>query len=115
MADKFISASKLLELLGIDPDCDCDNCSHRGRFGCRLYDIQFPCKVINDCPDAGVWPVIHSAWVVTEDLFGETCHCLECGFSMSVNEPGNGLPMVENLHFCPNCGAYMGNSGVLKE
>ena len=46
-------------------------------------------------------------WVIRETAFGDieaTCSC--CGFETLVNEPGNGLHMVDDLNDCPNCGAY---------
>lgn len=48
------------------------------------------------------------AWVLREDLYGSTeAKCSECGFEMLVNEEGNGLHEVSDLHYCPNCGADM--------
>ena len=47
-------------------------------------------------------------WILREDLCGGTeAKCSECGFEMLVNEPGNGLHEVSDLHFCPNCGTDM--------
>lgn len=77
------------------------------------YDLGHPkdndwfCEEVNRIPAADVVEVKRGEWVVIEDLFGEICHCSECGFFMCVNEPGNGLPDVESLKYCPNCGAKM--------
>lgn len=47
-------------------------------------------------------------WVIKETAYGdEEAKCSCCGFEILVNQPGNGLHMVNDLHFCPNCGAYM--------
>ena len=62
---------------------------------------------IADIPAADVVEVRHARWIVCEDLFGENGYCSACGFLMGVNEPGNGFPDVENLKYCPNCGAKM--------
>ena len=45
-------------------------------------------------------------WILREDLYGNTeAKCSECGWETLVNEPGNGLHEVSDLHFCTNCGA----------
>ena len=64
-------------------------------------------KQLRDIPTADVVEVRHGRWIVCDDLFGEIGHCSACGFFMNVNEPGNGLPDIENLKYCPNCGAKM--------
>ena len=82
-----------------------------------IHPVNGGCKVvkyINGIPAADVVEVKRGEWVVIEDLFGEICHCSECGFFMGVNEPGNGLPDVESLKYCPNCGTRM-DGGVNDE
>lgn len=47
-------------------------------------------------------------WVIRETAYESIeakCSC--CGFETLVDEPGNGLHMVDDLHYCPNCGARM--------
>lgn len=46
-------------------------------------------------------------WIIFDTLYGDEAHCWECHRSLYVNEPGNGLPDVKELHFCPFCGADM--------
>lgn len=47
-------------------------------------------------------------WIIKETAYGDIeakCSC--CEFETLVNQPGNGLHMINDLHFCSNCGAYM--------
>ena len=47
-------------------------------------------------------------WIIKETAYeDEEAKCSCCGFETLVNQPGNGLHMVNDLHFCPNCGADM--------
>lgn len=47
-------------------------------------------------------------WMISETAYDDTeAKCSECGFVTLVNEPGNGLHMLSDLRFCPNCGAKM--------
>lgn len=47
-------------------------------------------------------------WIIKETLYeDEEAKCSCCGFETLVNQPGNGLHMVNDLHFCPNCGCQM--------
>lgn len=47
-------------------------------------------------------------WIVMETAYEDTeAKCSECGFTTLVNEPGNGLHMLSDLNYCPNCGAKM--------
>jgi hypothetical protein len=51
---------------------------------------------------------IKGHWIIRETSFGDTeARCSHCGFTTLVDEPGNGLHMVSDLNFCPNCGADM--------
>ena len=52
-------------------------------------------------PKRGKWIVAETAY---EDVVAK---CSVCGFETIVNEPGNGLHYVDDLHYCPNCGAQM--------
>lgn len=46
-------------------------------------------------------------WILTEHWDGTYAKCSECGFEIMVNEPGNGLKNVDDLHFCSGCGSKM--------
>ena len=47
-------------------------------------------------------------WKIREDMYGDTeATCSECGFETVVDQPGNNLHMLSDLHFCPSCGADM--------
>lgn len=46
-------------------------------------------------------------WIIFDTLDGDEAHCSECHRSLYVNERGNGLPDVQDLCFCPFCGADM--------
>jgi len=51
---------------------------------------------------------IRGHWIIRETSSGDTeARCSHCGFTTLVDEPGNGLHMVSDLNFCPNCGADM--------
>jgi len=51
---------------------------------------------------------IRGHWIIRETSSGDTeARCSHCGFTTLVDEPGNGLHMVSDLNFCPNCGAEM--------
>ena len=51
---------------------------------------------------------IRGRWIIRETSSGDTeARCSHCGFTTLVDEPGNGLHMVSDLNFCPNCGAEM--------
>ena len=51
---------------------------------------------------------INGHWIIRETSSGDTeARCSHCGFTTLVDEPGNGLHMVSDLNFCPNCGAEM--------
>lgn len=52
-------------------------------------------------PKRGEWIMAETAY---EDVVAK---CSICGFETLVNEPGNGLHYVDDLHFCPFCGADM--------
>lgn len=47
-------------------------------------------------------------WIVMETAYEDTvAKCPECGFETLVNEPGNGLHFLSDLHYCPSCGLPM--------
>lgn len=50
-------------------------------------------------------------WIIHDTLYGDDAYCSECHNSISVNQPGNGLPNVKDLCFCPYCGVRMINEG----
>ena len=51
---------------------------------------------------------IKGHWIIRETSSGDTeARCSHCGFTTLVDEPGNGLHMVSDLNFCPNCGVEM--------
>jgi len=51
---------------------------------------------------------IRGHWIIRETSSGDTeARCSHCGFTTLVDEPGNGLHMVSDLNFCPQCGADM--------
>ena len=52
-------------------------------------------------PKNGKWILLETAYEDTE------AKCSICGFYTLVNEPGNGLHMVDDLNYCPHCGAFM--------
>lgn len=62
---------------------------------------------IDAMPTVDAEPVRHGKWKMLENYYGEEAKCSECGFTMCVNEQGNGLPDVESLNYCPHCGARM--------
>lgn len=46
-------------------------------------------------------------WIVRETASEDTeAKCSECGFVTLINEPGNGLHMLSDLHYCPKCGSF---------
>ena len=66
---------------------------------------------LRNIPTADVVPVKHGKWLLRETLFEETeAKCSVCGFETLVNEPGNGLHIVDDLKYCPSCGARMEES-----
>ncbi len=78
---------------------------------CKEYDQERHCcprwnRVIRQTlKDAERKP---GKWEIRETAYGDVeakCPC--CGFETLVNQPGNGLHMVNDLHFCPNCGEPM--------
>ena len=78
---------------------------------CKEYDQERHCcprwnRVIrNTLKDAERKP---GRWEIRETADGDVeakCPC--CGFETLVNQPGNGLHMVNDLHFCPTCGLPM--------
>ena len=52
-------------------------------------------------------------WQLIEMPFEELeAKCSNCGFKVFVDEPGNGLPMLCDMNFCPSCGADMREDGA---
>lgn len=80
-----------------DPEVDesywCDGCG----------DVEELKNIPSAQPERkpGRWEIRETA---DEDVEAK-CPC--CGFETLVNQPGNGLHMVNDLHFCPNCGEPM--------
>lgn len=72
-----------------------------------MYGGEFGITEMLKAPAADVAPVVHGKWVVIEDIVGEMAKCSKCGFHMGINEPGNGIPNIEYLRYCPHCGAKM--------
>ena len=62
---------------------------------------------IDSIPAVDAVKVVHGRWISLSALWGEKSICSVCGRDLYVNEPGNGLPNIEDLHYCPNCGAKM--------
>ena len=57
---------------------------------------------------------IRGHWIIRETSSGDTeARCSHCGFTTLVDEPGNGLHMVSDLNFCPNCGSYNGGENEI--
>lgn len=79
--------------------------SHR-TFVQNMSDIDR--DVVQKQPTVDAVPVRHGKWTMRETAWGtDEAKCSECGFEMLVNEPGNGLRMVNELLYCPHCGAKM--------
>ena len=79
-------------------------------YGCRdHYTRGFVEAVdkVSDAPTVDAVEVVHGSWNIINFCSGDTAICSVCGCEMLVNEPGNGLHNVEDLHYCPNCGADM--------
>lgn len=65
-------------------------------------------NIIEQMPSLTVYNLrLKGRWSGMTTSCGEKAICSACGFGMFVNEPGNGLLNIEDLHFCPNCGAKM--------
>ena len=68
-------------------------------------------QAIKDADTVDAVEVVHGRWNIINFFSGDTAICSVCGCGMLVNEPGNGLRNVEDLHYCPNCGAKMDGDG----
>lgn len=85
----------------------------------KALEQAYPNDGQMSCHDAvaviGTVPTIEprkGKWEVRGTIFeDEEAECSECGFAILVNEPGNGLPELSNLQFCPYCGARMTEGG----
>lgn len=81
------------------------------QYGCPISAAYFALgKAIEalEKPTVDAVPVRHSKWIIRENEWGtDEAKCPECGFEMLVNEPGNGLLMVNELLYCPHCGVKM--------
>lgn len=62
---------------------------------------------IECAPTVDAVPIKHGRWLYIEGYMGDEAKCSECRRSICVNEPGNGLPNVGDLKYCPFCGAKM--------
>lgn len=97
----LISRKKAIEALGKRPTGDTD-----WDLGCR-NQWDWDTEILRTLPsveperEMGWWQIKETAY---EDVEAK-CSC--CGFETLVNQPGNGLHMVNDLHFCPNCGTKM--------
>ena len=80
---------------------------------CKEYDKERHCcprwnKVIRETLKDAQPERKTGKWMISETAYDDTeAKCSECGFVTLVNEPGNGLHMLSDLRFCPNCGADM--------
>ena len=73
-----------------------------------MLGIYLSKKRIEELPYVDAVPVRRGKWIIRETAFEDTeAKCSECGFKTLVNQPGNGLLMVSELLYCPNCGARM--------
>ena len=77
--------------------------------GVEIYDdYVVPVEYLEQLPPAQP-ERINGHWIIRETSSGDTeARCSHCRFTTLVDEPGNGLHMVSDLNFCPNCGAEMG-------
>ena len=62
---------------------------------------------LDEAPTVDAVKVVHGSWNIINFYSGDTAICSVCGCETLVNEPGNGLHNVEDLHYCHNCGAKM--------
>ena len=93
---RLIDANALLKAIEYEYDLN---------YGETLLDpIKFA-DMVEDAPTVDAVPVVHGRWISLSTLWGEKSICSVCGRDLYVNEPGNGLPNIEDLHYCPNCGA----------
>lgn len=58
MAEKYVSVSAMRELLGIQPDGDCEKCEHHRWNGCYNDELVRACEAIDDAPEADVVEVV---------------------------------------------------------
>ena len=106
MADKFISASDLLKMLGIDPDGDCDNCSRWGRFGCESTEMQKVCLTIYECHAADVRPVVRATWTPYPFMDDMRIKHYSCSVCKRVVFIPHGRDVEKEMPYC-HCGADM--------
>lgn len=97
-------------------DCDKRKGKKRGKM-VTLYEIgEAPCKScgihdmleeVEDYPAADVRPVVRGEWIYRDDdYYGwNMWACSACGDEFVLTE---GTPDMNEYHFCPNCGAWMG-------
>ena len=64
-------------------------------------------SLVCDAPTVDAVEVVHGMWITSDTYWGDKAICSVCGRDLYVNEPGNGLLNIEDLHYCPNCGAKM--------
>ena len=72
-----------------------------------FHGAEYDAKLIDEIPVVDAVEVVPGRWKIINTYFGDEATCSVCGFEMCVNEPGNGLRYVWELHYCPNCGAKM--------
>ena len=73
----------------------------------RNTGISWCIEDVVDAPTVDAVPIKHGRWLYIEGYMGDEAKCSECRRSICVNEPGNGLPNVGDLKYCPFCGAKM--------
>lgn len=106
---RLIDADKLLDENCIRVNLDgekidaCEECDYYG----NCITLEILGQTIQDAPTVDAEPVRHGHWNIHETYYGEDAHCSVCRNWICVNVPGNGLPDVENLNYCPFCGAKM--------
>ena len=82
--------------------CEIDGCSFESGYDCGKVLIM-----IAEAPTVDAVEVVRGRWIASATTWGEKAICSVCGRDLYVNEPGNGLLNIEDLHYCPNCGAKM--------
>lgn len=93
---EYIEREKAKELV-------CEFCTWVGTSNCE--ECEHP---VDDVPAADVQPVRHGRWdeESPDCLDGDSVYvCSVCGETWTLIE---GTPLDNNMHYCPNCGAKMG-------
>lgn len=102
---RAIDGDALMKRLGIAYDCrECDQ--DKSPYCTWKPDVVDVCQIISDAPT--IEERKNARWIIKETTYEDTeAKCSRCGFEMLVNQPGNGLHMVNDLRYCPHCGADM--------